>query len=173
MTKLWIKYGVLLGLLCLISGQSWAKARNYKIELIVFSQQSSSNEVFDQYQSQIQWPHALQTLNAYSAAGKSLTGIWRRLQASSDYQPLLHVAWVQRIGANRLGTAVRIHNAAHGIDGFFRVQRGNLLHLIADFEYQPDDRVIYHLKEKRRFKLDSKTSKLCPDKCLRMNFGRN
>ena len=152
MTK--IKYGILLSVLCLISGQSFAEGRRYKIELIVFSQQSATNEVFDQYQSQIQWPQALQALDVYSAAGKSLTGIWRRLQASSEYRPLVHVAWVQRIGANRLGTAIRIHNAGRGIDGFFRVQRGNLLHLIADFEYQPEGDLIYHLKEKRRFKLN-------------------
>ncbi len=154
MTKLWIKYSVLLSVLCVITGQSFAEERRYKIELIVFAQQSASDEVFDQYQSQIQWPHALQAVDVYAAAGKSLTGIWRRLQASSAYRPLVHVAWLQRIGANRLGTAVRIHNAGQGIDGFFRVQRGNLLHLIADFEYQPDDGVIYHLKEKRRFKLN-------------------
>jgi len=126
--------------------------RAYKIEIIVFSQHGDTNEVFDQYQSKIQWPGLLQDLSAYSSAGKSLTGIWSRLQASPRYRPIWHAAWVQSVGANRMGTAVRIQ-AGGNIDGFFRIQRGNLLHMIADVEYRPDD-VIYRIKEKRRFKLN-------------------
>ena len=142
--------GVLL-LLFVVNG--YAAGRAYKIELIVFAQHSATNEVFDQYQSQIRWPATVQPLSAYAPAGKSLAGIWSRLQASSAYRPLLHAAWIQRVGANRVGTAVRIQSAVHHIKGFFRIQRGNLLHLITDIEYRPDD-VIYRIQEKRRFKLN-------------------
>ncbi len=144
----------LIGLvLYLFAAHGYAAGRAYKIEIIVFAQQSASSEVFDQYQSQIQWPGALQSLGAYSPAGKSLTGIWAKLQSSAQYRPLWHIAWVQRVSANRLGAAVKIQSPAHHIDGFFRLQRGNLLHMIADIEYQPEN-VIYRIKEKRRFKLN-------------------
>jgi hypothetical protein len=132
---------------------AYTAGRAYKIEMIVFAQHDETNEVFDQYQSRIQWPATIRNLSDYSPATKSLTGIWAKLQASPSYRPILHVAWVQRVGANRLGAAVKIQSPSPHIKGYFRIQRGNLLHLIADIEYQPED-VIYRIQEKRRFKLN-------------------
>jgi len=69
----------------------------------------------------------------------------------------MHVAWIQSVAAHRLGTAVQISNAEGSINGFFRLQRGNLIQMIADIEYSPDPyvgAVIYRLNEKRRFKLN-------------------
>ncbi len=145
--------GLLGVLLYLIVVNAYATERSYKIELIVFAQHGETNELFDQYQSRIQWPAFVQNLTAYAAAGKSLTGIWLKLQNSPSYRPMLHVAWIQRVGANRLGTAVRVQSPAQDVEGFFRIQRGELLHMIADFEYRFED-VIYRIQEKRRFKLN-------------------
>ncbi len=148
--KIWL--AVLI--LSLLSPQLWAAGKSFRIELLFFAQHSSTNEVFDQYNSRIEWPVRVAGLGQFNRAGYSLSGIKKRLQNSSAYRPLLHVAWTQRISANRLGTAVKIQDGATGINGFFRLQRGNLLHMLADFEYSPEGGVIYRIKEKRRFKLN-------------------
>lgn len=149
----WVIKGLLGVLVYLWVVNAHAMERTYKIELIVFTQYDETNEVFDQYESHIQWPASIQNVMAYSPAGKSLTGIWAKLLDSPSYHPILHLAWIQRIGSNRLGTAVRVQSPRHHVDGFVRIQRGNLLHFIADIEYQPEE-VIYHIQEKRRFKLN-------------------
>ena len=87
----------------------------------------------------------------------NLDGSFAQLARVQNYQALMHVAWVQPVKENSLSTAVQISNAAGTINGFFRIQRGNLVHMIADIEYSPGSyagSVIYRLNEKRRFKLN-------------------
>ncbi|MCF6251745.1 MAG: peptidoglycan binding protein CsiV [Methylococcaceae bacterium] len=151
---------VILLLLSVLSSHVQADEQLYKIELLIFSQDMLSTEVFDQIESQIAWPRHTVKRSAYKrvdSKNMSLYASYAKLARSNNYQPLKHVAWIQGIKENRLGTAVQISNADRSINGFFRIQRGNLLHMIADIEYSPGsymDSVIYRLKEKRRFKLN-------------------
>ena len=130
--------------------------RFYKIELVIFSQNMPNTEVFDQTKSLIEWPGRVVQRSSYkrvSSKYMSLHGSYAKLAQGHSYHPLMHVAWIQGAKKNRLSTAVKISNAEGTINGFFRIQRGNLVHMIADIEYSPGS-VIYRLNEKRRFKLN-------------------
>ncbi len=139
--------------LSLISLNVSAAGRSYKIELLIFAQDMPNTEVFDQTESQIQWPRRLSDLSAYNVGGKRLNGSYAKLARSYKYQPLMHVAWIQTVQSNSRGRAVKISNPEGTINGFFQIQRGHLVHLKADFEYSIGS-VIYRLNEKRRFKLN-------------------
>ena len=143
-------------LLSFLGFNALAADRLYKIELVIFSQQMPNSEVFDQTESHIEWPRRLMNRSAYKAVNPqymSLHGSYARLARSIDYQPLMHVAWIQSVKPNSLSSAVKISNPEGSINGFFRLQRGNLVHMIVDLEYSPGS-VIYRLNEKRRFKLN-------------------
>lgn len=133
-----------------------ATAGSYKIELLIFSQNIPTSEVFDRSDSSINWPNRVVSLSAYknvSTQHLNLRHSYTKLASVQNYRPLMHVAWIQSIGSNRLGNAVQIKNPEGTINGFFRIRRGNLLHMIADIEYSRGS-VIYRLNEKRRFKLN-------------------
>ncbi len=143
---------LLILLLSFFCGNVYAKSRTYKIELLIFSQEMPNTEIFDQTESRIEWPKRLADRAAYTAVNSSLTGSYAKLSRSQNYQPLLHVAWVQSVSANSHGRAVKISDPSGSIKGFFQLQRGSLIYMIADIEYQSDS-VIYRINEKRRFKL--------------------
>jgi len=149
-------YGVML-LLSSISLKLMADTKTYKIEVLVFAQNIPTSEIFDQYESQIEWPRLLAERSRYDRVAvehMSLSGIKAKLQRSAGYHPLMHVAWTQTIKANRIGTAVHLYNQSDTVNGFFRIQRGHYLHMITDLEYHPNGSLIYRLTEKRRFKLN-------------------
>jgi hypothetical protein len=140
----------------LLANNVYAEGRLYKIELVIFSQNMPNTEVFDQTESRIDWPNRLVDRSAYrsvSPQSMRLHGSNAQIRRSQNYRPLMHIGWIQRVGANRISNAVKISNSEGTINGFFRIQRGNLLHMIADIEYSPGS-VIYRLNEKRRFKLN-------------------
>ena len=147
-------------ILCSMTVISHATEKLYKIELVIFAQDMPNTEVFDQTESQIRWPRQIRGLASFQqvdSANMRLHGSYAQLARGQNYQPLMHVAWIQSVGAHRLGAAVQISNAEGTINGFFRLQRGNLIQMIADIEYSPDPyvgAVIYRLHEKRRFKLN-------------------
>lgn len=131
-----------------------ASEQLYKIELIIFLQDMPNTEVFDQIETQIAWPKKVvkrSTFEKVSREDMSLLGSFANISVSQTYQPLMHVAWLQSVESNKLGTAVQISNRGGTINGFFRIQRGNLVYMIADIEYSSDS-IIYRLNEKRRFK---------------------
>jgi len=133
-----------------------ADERLYKIELLIFTQDMPNTEVFDQVESKINWPKKLVGRSAYksvSSENMNLQESYTRLARSQNYQPLVHTAWIQSVRSNQLSEAVKISNPEGTINGFFRLQRGHLVHMIADFEYS-EGSIIYRLKEKRRFKLN-------------------
>ena len=143
----------ILSLLCI---NAYADERLYKIELVIFSQDMPNTETFDQTESEINWPKFVDNRRDYENVDPkymSLHGIYAKLARSQNYQSLMHVAWIQSVKENRLSRAVKISNSAGTINGFFRIQRGNLVHMIADIEYTPGS-VIYRLNEKRRFKFN-------------------
>ncbi len=155
-------------LACCFVSNIQAAGRWFHIEIIVFKQDYPGNEIFEQNQSQIQWPRrrvvlsplsrslsvlrqAPQALIRVQAADRMLNPAYAALKRSRAYQPLLHLAWVQRVAANSISDAVRVQSDE--VNGFIRIQRGSYLHLLADMEYKPGP-VIFHLKEKRRLKLN-------------------
>ena len=151
-------FSLLVLILCCIN--VYGAERLYKIELVVFSQEMPNTEVFDQTESRIAWPKKVVKRASYKKVSPeymNLHGSYVQLARAKSYQSLMHVAWVQQVNENSLSTAVQISNADGTINGFFRLQRGHLVHMIADIEYSPGsyaDSVIYRLNEKRRFKLN-------------------
>lgn len=159
------------------AGEQW-----YQIELVVFSQQVPSTELFDQLESEIEWPARVAGLTRQSfflndlkrspvpyarikSQDKMLHGSYAAIKNNFMYQPLLHVSWLQAVGDNRISTAVELKSADGTLNGLVRIQRGYYLQLLVDMEYQPlqidsytempnPEQYIYHLKEKRRIKLN-------------------
>ena len=148
---------LILSLCCI---NVYAAERLYKIELVVFSQNMPNTEVFDKTESRIAWPKKVVKRASYKKVSReymNLHGTYAQMARAKNYQALMHVAWVQPVNKNSLSTAVQISNADGTINGFFRMQRGHLVHMIADIEYSPASyagSVIYRLNEKRRFKLN-------------------
>lgn len=137
-----------------------AVERSYKIEIIVFTQDDVSTEVFEQIESHIEWPRKITNRSEFenvNTTDLSLKESYSKLAGDNGYQPLLYEAWIQKVKANSYSRAVKISNAERTIQGFFMLQRGHLIHMIADIEYSPEmyeEPVIYRLNEKRRFKLN-------------------
>ncbi|WP_305906779.1 CsiV family protein [Methylomarinum sp. Ch1-1] len=148
---------LMLLLIGFFSAALQADSKTFKIELVVFAQDMPNSEVFDQVDSEIEWPTRLADLGSYqqvAAQYRSLSGIYAKLERTPGYRPLLHVAWTQEIKADRLGAAVQIQSPDGSLNGYFRLQRGHYLHMVTDLEYSPEGWVIYRLNEKRRFKLN-------------------
>lgn len=153
MEKIKIVTLLMLSLFCI---NVYADQRLYKIELLIFSQNMPNTEVFDQAESEINWPSRVVNRSAYKKVESqymNLHGSSAALARAQNYRPLMHVAWVQSARSNRKSNAVQISNAEGTINGFFRIQRGSLVHMIADIEYSPQS-IIYRLNQKRRFKLN-------------------
>ena len=148
---------LVLGLFCI---NVQAAERLYKIELVIFAQDMPTTETFDQTESKVAWPRKVVDRSSYQRVKSeklSLKGSYSKLARGGRYQPLMHVSWIQGASANSYSRAVKISNAEGTINGFFMLQRGHLVHMIADIEYSPDpyeDSVIYRLNEKRRFKFN-------------------
>lgn len=152
------KFWLLTGCFLLSVNICVADTRLYKIEMIVFAQNASNSEQFEQTEQQIDWPSGFKDLSEFKAGNKSLGGTYRKLKQHADYQPLLHVSWIQGLRSNTMGKAVRIskedkYTENDMLAGFVRVQRGYLLYLILDMEYMPEA-TVYRINEKRRFKLN-------------------
>lgn len=123
-----------------------AEERLYSIELIIFSQNTPTSEVFEQMTSKIIWPNQLHFLSEYQKVdleNMALTDNFEILASSTDYTTRLHIAWMQVFQANRLSEAVKISNEEGSLDGFFRIQRSNLAYVIIDIEYSPDAAIKY------------------------------
>ncbi len=135
-----------------------AEERYFKIEMIVFSQDQYSDEVFNQFDTQIRWPSKLTSSNRFEQAAtetRLFDKIYSRLMARKNYYPLLQKAWIQPVQENSTSIAVKIRDSQGMVDGFIRIKRGHLLHFIADIEYSSDElNQIYRINEKRRFKLN-------------------
>jgi hypothetical protein len=140
------------------SGWAWADDPVFKIELVIFAQNSHSTEVFRQTQSAIDWPSRMVSNEAYPKVDPAylrLGGIAERLDKHGAYRLLQHLAWLQTIPSNSLSVPVRIQNPEGTLNGYFRIQRGHLVHLLTDIEYTPlNAGAIYRLSEKRRFKFN-------------------
>lgn len=173
-------------LCCIFSTELMADERWYQVEVIVFSQNAQNTERFEQTRSELELPANMAFLSrleyslpsllqdpvAYARVTPEdmlLNNTYYKLQRSSNYQPLLHVSWIQPAQSNQINRGVHLgakdHSGVEILDGIVKIQRGHYLHLILDMEYKPDqissangmqfsDPVIYQLKEKRRLRLN-------------------
>jgi len=123
--------------LCIVSNAVLADSARFKIELIVFSQNTSSREVFQPEVNPVQWPSVVAELADFSAAEKELGGFYASLLSGIGYQSLTHVAWVQNIDSDTEGTPVKIKDANNLLNGWISLRRGQSLQLTADFEFTP------------------------------------
>lgn len=156
MTRLMV-YGLAM-LLSFFSSQVSAGENNYQIELIVFAQNMPNTEVFEQTESQIEWPADLTELSAYKKAETlSLAGAYAALSKNPVYTPVMHIAWLQTVAEGASGSPVHIQSAEGVLNGFVHIQRGQTLQLVVDLEYTPaqigSEALVYRLNENRRIKL--------------------
>ena len=162
-------------ILILLTSNSLYAAQWYQIELIVFAQDSSNTEVFDQTQSSIQWPRRLielsqtryvkaqllQTPVNYAklqSADHLLNAEYNQLRARRRYRPLLHEAWVQSVAPNSKSRPVRIFQKGgvpgnFPVNGYVSLERGHYLHLSVNLEYDAGGQV-YTLDQRRRLRLN-------------------
>lgn len=138
-----------------------AKAGVYQIELIIFSQAMPNTEVFEQTDSQINWPSVLTELSAYKKPDHTaLTDRYAALLKDPAYQPILHVTWVQLVGNGELSVPVHIQGADGKLNGYLRMQQDQGLQMTVDLELTSNSgdgfskTVIYRLNEKRPIKLN-------------------
>jgi hypothetical protein len=151
-------YGLAI-LLSFFSSQICAEPHDYQIELIVFAQNMPNTEVFEQTESQIEWPADLTELSAYKKADTlSLGDAYAALSKDPVYTPVMHVAWLQTVAEGASGSPVHIQSAEGGLNGFVHIQRGQTLQLVVDLEYTPaqinNEALVYRLNENRRIKLN-------------------
>lgn len=149
---------IILILFCL---NAHAAENQYNIELIIFSQEQPTTELFEEVESKIAWPRKVAKRSEYADVKSeklSLQASYSKLARGKGYHPIMYEAWTQKVNSNSYSRAIRIRNQEGTIDGFFMLQRGHLVHMIADIEYSPneyeEDSPIYRLNEKRRFKLN-------------------
>lgn len=144
----------------LLSVSVYANERSYMIEILVFSQDSLTNELFEQTETHIAWPKKIinrTDLQEVSPDQMEMRDFYTKLNRSRFFRPIMHDAWVQTVQANQYGDAVKLKSYDGSLSGFFRMQRGHLVHMIMDLEYQPKsfaEPIIYRLNEKRRFKFN-------------------
>ncbi len=142
-------------LLFWFNGLALAEQRWFQIELIVFTQQAPNSEIFEQTQSE------LQPVGRYaraSSGSKSLQNTYNRLKAAGAYRPFYYQSWRIPVASNSASLPINISGIDKQLKGWLKIQRGQLLQILADIEYRPDgteeDRLIYRINEKRRVLLN-------------------
>ncbi|RLA22609.1 MAG: hypothetical protein DRQ62_07710 [Gammaproteobacteria bacterium] len=130
-----------------------ADQREFQVELIVFQQQAPNSEVFQQTETE------LKPISRYAqvkSGSKTLQYIFSRLKRAGAYQPFYYQSWRIIVASNSKSFPIEISQPGIDLNGWIKVQRGNLLHVIADLEFSPaeSDGLIYRLNEKRRVLLN-------------------
>ncbi len=130
------------------AGQRW-----FQLELMVFQQQSPTTELFTQTETETG------SINRYarvSAGNKTLQGTYNRLRRARGYHPFFYRSWRVPVASGSVGLPINVSGHNVDLNGWIKIQRGNLLHVIADLEYSPAEAegVIYRINEKRRVLLN-------------------
>ena len=122
----------------LISTQTHADKRKFQIDILVFSQDTTTTEMIDAPATPLSWPKGLIQLGQKSTKELS-TSSSALLEAASilarkpQYSILKHISWTQTIASERSGKPVRIQG--NGVNGFVQLKRGHNLHLTIGMEY--------------------------------------
>ena len=136
-----------------------AEGGKYQFELVVFSQNLPTTEVFDQTESKIKWPTALAELSAYQQTeGGFLKESAAQLFKHAAYQPITQLSWTQSAGIGDVILPVHIQHADGKLDGYVQLRNNPPLELIVDLEQKSSQLAhsgkycLYHLHEKRAIK---------------------
>ncbi|TXL00209.1 hypothetical protein BMR02_06185 [Methylococcaceae bacterium HT1] len=130
-----------------------AEPRWFQVELIVFQQQAPNSEIFDQIETELK---PVARYAQVKEGNKTLQSTFNRLQRSSIYQPFYYQAWRISVESGSVSLPIEVSGTDVDLNGWIKVQRGHLLHVIADLEFSPaeSEGVIYRLNEKRRVLLN-------------------
>jgi len=130
-----------------------ADQRWFQVELIVFKQQAPNTEIFEQTTTQIG------SINRYaqaSAGNKTLQYTYNRLKSARSYRPFYYKSWRIPVADGSVSLPINVSEPEVDLNGWIKIQRSDLLHVIADLEFSPNgsNGVIYRLNEKRRVLLN-------------------
>ena len=143
--------------LLLFCFNSWALAdqRWFQVELIVFQQQAPNSEIFEQTETAIE---PVKRYARVSAGNKTLRNTYNRLKKSRAYQPFYYQSWRIPVSSGSVSLPIDVSGYDVNLNGWIKVQRGHLIHVLADLEFSPPargtERMIYRLTEKRRVLLN-------------------
>lgn len=142
---------VLAVLLFCFTSLAYAEQRWFQVELIVFQQHAPTSELFEQTATEIA------PVNRYAKAGKkTLQNTYNRLRRSAAYRPFYYQSWRIPVASGSVSLPIDVSEPDIDLNGLIKIQRGHLLHVIADLEFSPAESVgvIYRLNEKRRVLLN-------------------
>jgi hypothetical protein len=151
--------------------QTAVNTRVYNVEVIVFRNSSGSGGAEDWNAKPVargpDTPEAPVTgkfVAAIPPAQFQLNDVARRLQGSSNYQPIAHFAWQQTASSwgSRAGfTVAKLAGNVPGLSGIFYLESGTYLHLGMSLNYQTSNPpsglaaapgTVFTLSESRRVK---------------------
>ncbi len=155
------------------AAQTAPSARVYTIELIVFRNMSGAGGPEDWSVKPVargpdtpDSPVTGKFVQSVPAAQFQLNDVARKLQNTSNYQPIAHFAWQQTASSwgSRAGfTVAKLAGAAPGLSGIIYLESGTYLHLGMSLNYQtsnppeglaaPPD-TVFTLSESRRIRVD-------------------
>jgi len=144
--------------LLLFCSCSWANAetRQFQVELIVFEQSAPTTELFEQVETKIA---PVRGYASVQSGTKTMNSSYSRLSRAGNYRPFYYASWQVQVKSNQVSLPIHISSRAQNLDGWIKIQRGNLLHVVADLEYSPahsdeSESLIYRIAEKRRVLLN-------------------
>jgi hypothetical protein len=139
----------LVVLLFCFNSLAYADQRWFQIELIIFQQQSPSSELFEQTITEIS-PVARYAQASFGK--KTLQNTYNRLRRAKAYRPFYYQAWKIPVASGSVSLPIDVSEPDVDLNGWIKIQRGSLLHVIVDLEFSPasSDGVVYRLNEKRR-----------------------
>jgi len=144
--------------LLLFSCHSWANAdaRLFQVELIVFEQSAPTTELFEQVETKIA---PVKRYASVQSGTKTMNSQYSRLSRADSYRPFYYESWQVQAKSNRVSLPIHISSHAQDLEGWIKIQRGSLLHVVVDLEYSPSnpdesEELIYQIAEKRRVLLN-------------------
>jgi len=153
--------------------QTAPSARVYNVEVIVFRNNSGAGSAEDWNARPVargpdtpESPVTGKFVQAIPATQFQLNDVARKLQGSSNYQPIAHFAWQQTASSwgSRAGfTVAKLAGSVPGLSGIFYLESGTYLHLGMSLNYQTSNPpeslaaapgTAFMLSESRRIRFD-------------------
>jgi len=144
--------------LWLIFCSAWvvAEERLFQVEVIVFDQSAPTTELFEQTEPEI---ISSARYARVKRGTKTINSYYRQLDRASNYRPFFYESFQVSVKSNRISLPIKISLPSENLEGWVKIQRGQLLHVITDLEYSPADSLesegmVYRISEKRRVLLN-------------------
>jgi len=150
-----LKIQLFLLLSCCHGGAN-AETRLFQVELIVFEQSAPTTELFEQVETKIA---PVRRYASVQSGTKTMNSNYSRLSRAGSYRPFYYESWRVQAKSNQVSLPIHISSRAQNLEGWIKIQRGSLLHVVADLEYSPvhsdeSEDLIYRIAEKRRVLLN-------------------